>query len=156
MIQGAIVVESTGLRLRFKMSEFRDKQSTYDFELVWGKSMALVEQHEEIVLQPQGRLDMVGGEALQQQWVTLAPRRYKVWIIDLSRIEFIDSSGLVALVSGLKTAAEMGTKMVLCGLRPSSRLIFEITQLDRAFAIFENYEAIARSFGRSQDVLQLA
>ncbi|MBE9012361.1 STAS domain-containing protein [Pseudanabaenaceae cyanobacterium LEGE 13415] len=115
--------------------------------------MALVEQYEEIVLQPQGRLDVMGGEALQQQWATLAPRRYKVWIIDLSRIEFIDSSGLVALVMGLKTATEMGTRLVLCGLRPSVRLIFEITQLDRAFAIFENYEAISRSFGRTQEVL---
>ncbi|MGG6268398.1 STAS domain-containing protein [Leptolyngbya sp. AN03gr2] len=116
--------------------------------------MALVQQYEEVLLQPQGRLDMVGGEALQQQWATLAPRRYKVWIIDMSRIEFIDSSGLVALVTGLRAAAEMGTKLVLCGLRPSARLIFEITQLDRAFTIFENYEAIARSFGRNQEVLQ--
>lgn len=118
--------------------------------------MALIEQYEEVVLQPQGRLDLAGGEALQQQWATLVPRRYKVWIIDLSRIEFIDSSGLVALVSGLNAATEMGTKLVLCGLRPSARLIFEITQLDRVFAIFENYEAISRSFGRTQDVLQLA
>lgn len=118
--------------------------------------MALIKQYEEIVLQPQGRLDVGGGEALKQQWATLAPRQYKVWIIDLSSIEFIDSSGLVALVTGLNAATEMGTKMVLCGLRPSARLIFEITQLDRAFAIFENYEAISRSFGRSHDVLQLA
>ncbi len=115
--------------------------------------MALIEQHEEIVLQPQGRLDVAGGELLQQQWAMLAPRRYKLWIVDMSRIEFIDSSGLVALVAGLKTATQLGTKLVLCGLRPSARLIFEITQLDRAFAIFENYDAIARSFGR-KEILQ--
>ncbi|BAU09779.1 anti-sigma factor antagonist [Leptolyngbya sp. NIES-3755] len=137
------------------MSEFRDKRSGCDFEKIGvGERMTLVEQYEEVVLQPQGRLDTVGGEALQQQWATLAPRRYKVWIIDMSRIEFIDSSGLVALVTGLKAATEMGTKMILCGLRPSARLVFEITQLDRAFAIFENYEAITRSFGRTQEVLQ--
>ncbi|MBW4441263.1 MAG: STAS domain-containing protein [Plectolyngbya sp. WJT66-NPBG17] len=120
------------------------------------KKMALIEQHEEIVLQPQGRLDITGGESLQQQWATLAPRRYKVWIVDLSRIEFIDSSGLVALVAGLKAATQSGTRLVLCGLRPSARLIFEITQLDRAFAIFDSYDAIARSFGRTQEVLQPA
>jgi len=118
--------------------------------------MAVIEQHEEIILQPQGRLDMAGSEALQQQWATLAPRRYKVWIIDMSRIEFIDSSGLVALVAGLNMAAESGTKLLLCGLRPPARLIFEITQLDQAFTIFENYDAIARSLGRTQVVLQLA
>ncbi len=116
--------------------------------------MALVEKHEEIVLQPQGRLDMAGGDSLKQQWTMLAPRQYKLWIVDLSRIEFIDSSGLVALVTGLNAAAQSGTRLVLCGLRPCARLIFEITQLDRAFAIFENYDAIARSVGRTQDVLQ--
>ncbi|BAS54977.1 MULTISPECIES: STAS domain-containing protein [Leptolyngbya] len=118
--------------------------------------MALIERHEEVVLQPQGRLDAVGGAALHQQWATLAPRQYKAWIIDLSRVEFIDSSGLVSLVSGLKVATHTGTQLVLCGLRPSTRLVFEITQLDQAFSIFENYEAIEDAFGRVQEVLQIA
>jgi anti-sigma B factor antagonist len=118
--------------------------------------MALIERYEEVVLQPQGQLDAIGGEALKQQWATLAPRHYKAWIIDLSRIEFMDSSGLVALVAGLEVATRSGTQLVLCGLRPSARLIFEITQLDQAFAIFENYDAIEHSFGRIQETLQLA
>lgn len=116
--------------------------------------MTFIERHEEVVLQPQGRLDATGGEALQQQWETLAPRNYRIWIIDLSRIEFIDSSGLVALVAGLDAAARSGTQLFLCGLRPSARLIFEITQLDRAFSIFENYEAIERALGRVREILQ--
>lgn len=118
--------------------------------------MALIERHEEVILQPQGRLDAAGGEDLKQQWATLAPRQYKAWIVDLSRIEFIDSSGLVALVAGLDAATKSGTKLVLCGLRPSARLIFEITQLDQAFSIFESYDEIGRSFGRVQETLQLA
>lgn len=118
--------------------------------------MALIERHEEVVLQPQGRLDAIGGKTLKQQWETLAPRNYKAWIVDLSRIEFIDSSGLVALVSGLEWAARSGTQLFLCGLRPSARLIFEITQLDQVFLIFENYEAIDRSLGRVQEILQPA
>lgn len=120
------------------------------------KKMILIERHEEVVLQPQGRLDTVGGDALQQQWATLASQQYKVWIVDLSRIEFIDSSGLVALVSGLDAATRSEIKLILCGLRPSARLIFEITQLDQAFSIFENYEAITRSLGRVQGILQVA
>ncbi|MCU0553010.1 MAG: STAS domain-containing protein [Leptolyngbya sp. Prado105] len=118
--------------------------------------MGLIERYEEVVLQPQGRLDALGGEELQQQWATLAPRQYKAWILDLSRIEFIDSSGLVSLVSGLEIATQSRTKLVLCGLRPSARLIFEITQLDQVFSIFESYDAIDCSFGRVQEALQVA
>lgn len=123
-------------------------------EMCGEEKMALIEKHEEVVLQPQGRLDMAGGDSLKQQWATLAPRRYKIWIVDMSRIEFIDSSGLVALVTGLNAAAQAGTRLVLCGLRPSARLIFEITQLDRAFSIFDNYDAIVQSCGRTQEILQ--
>jgi anti-anti-sigma factor len=96
----------------------------------------------EIVLQPQGRLDGQGGLWLQQQLSEIAPRRYPIWIIDLSGVEFMDSSGLVALVTGLRVAAQANARLILCGLRPSVRLIFEITQLERVFTIFETYDAI--------------
>lgn len=97
---------------------------------------------EEIRLQPQNRLDLEGGEWLQQQLKAIAPRRYKIWVIDLSDVEFIDSSGLFALVSGLNLATESGARLVLCSLRPSARIIFEITQLDRAFHIVESYNSL--------------
>lgn len=97
---------------------------------------------EEIRLQPQNRLDLEGGEWLQQQLKAIAPRRYKIWVIDLSDVEFIDSSGLFALVSGLNLATESGARLVLCSLRPSARIIFEITQLDRAFHIVESYDSL--------------
>ncbi|MBD1823153.1 STAS domain-containing protein [Cyanobacteria bacterium FACHB-DQ100] len=118
--------------------------------------MTLIEQHEVIVLRPQGQLDTAGGEALQQQWTTLVCRRYKLWVVDLSSIEFIDSAGLVTLVAGWKTAAQSDATLVFCGLRPATRLIFEITQLDRVFAIYENDEAILRSIVQPQAVLQAA
>lgn len=99
-------------------------------------------QIEEIRLQLQGRLDLQGGEWLQQQLKTIAPRRYNIWVIDLSEVEFIDSSGLAALISGLELARASNARLMLCGLCPSARLIFEITQLDRAFDVFESYDAL--------------
>ncbi len=99
-------------------------------------------QIEEIRLQPQGCLNLEGGEWLQQQLKTIAPRRYKVWVIDFSEVEFIDSPGLAALISGLELARASNARLVLCSLCPSARLIFEITQLDRAFNIFESYDAL--------------
>ncbi len=108
---------------------------------------------EEIRLQPQNRLDLEGGEWLQQQLKAIAPRRYKIWVIDLSDVEFIDSSGLFALVSGLNLATESGARLVLCSLRPSARIIFEITQLDRAFNIFESYDALLTTLAISESIV---
>ncbi len=110
-------------------------------------------QHiEEIRLQPQSRLDREGGEWLQQQLKTIAPRRYNIWVIDLSDVEFIDSSGLFSLVTGLNLATDSGARLVLCSLRPSARIIFEITQLDQAFDIFESYEALLATLAVSESV----
>jgi anti-anti-sigma factor len=102
--------------------------------------MASIERQNKILLQPQGSLDLAGGTWLKQQLAMIAPRRYEVWLIDLSGVEFIDSAGLVALATALKTATQMGANLVLLGLRPSAQLIFEITQLDRIFTIFESYD----------------
>ncbi len=110
---------------------------------------------EKIRLQPQNRLDLEGGEWLQQQLKAIAPRRYQIWVIDFSDVEFIDSSGLVALVSGLNFATDSGVCLVLCSLRPAARLIFEITQLDRAFDIFESYEALLTTLPVCESVAPL-
>ncbi len=105
-------------------------------------AMAFQQHCGEIVVQPQGRLDSQGGNWLHQQLSAIAPRRYKFWVVDLSSVDFIDSSGLVSLVTGLNVATQAGARLILCGLRPSSQLIFDITQLDRVFTIFENYDAL--------------
>ena len=94
-------------------------------EVIFGDEVMISRgQIEEIQLQPQGRLDLQGGEWLQQQLKTIAPRRYGIWIIDLSGIEFIDSRGLCALISGLALARESKARLVLCNLSPSGATDF--------------------------------
>jgi anti-sigma B factor antagonist len=57
-------------------------------------------------------------------------------ILDLTKVEFIDSSGLAALVSGLKKAhSEHGT-LAVAGARPNVLEVFKLTLLDRVFNIF--------------------
>ena len=94
------------------------------------------------MLQPKGRLDLQGGKLLGQQLANLVPKFCDLWVIDLAQVDFMDSSGLVALVTGLKAARESGCRLVLCNVQPPVRLIFELTQLDSVFEIFESYEAV--------------
>jgi len=106
------------------------------------KSMALTQGYRMIVLQPQGRLDLQGGEVLGQQLSSLVPQRQDLWVIDLAKVDFMDSSGLVSLVTGLKAARQSGCCLVLCNVQAHVRLIFELTQLDSVFEIFESYDAV--------------
>ena len=106
------------------------------------KSMILTQECQLIVLQPQGRLDSQGGNALREQIAGLVPQPHDLWIIDLAKVEFTDNSGLVTLVTGLKAARHSGCRLVFCNLQPPVRLIFELTQLDSVFEIFDSYNAV--------------
>ena len=95
-----------------------------------------------VVLQPQGRLDLEGSVALQRQIAAIASERHSCWILDLTDVEFIDSSGLVALITGLNTANECNCRLIICNLQASVKLILEITQLDQVFEIVEEVETL--------------
>jgi len=57
--------------------------------------------NEHIILQPHNCLDSQAGNLLQQQLAEILPDRHKLWVIDMGDVDFIDSSGLCALVGGL-------------------------------------------------------
>jgi anti-anti-sigma factor len=104
--------------------------------------MALTQEYQLIVLQPQGHLDLQGGKALEKHLVSLVPQPHDLCVIDLTQVDFMDSSGLVALVTGLKTARKCGCRLVLCNVQAPVRLILELTQLDSVVEIFESYDAV--------------
>ena len=99
-------------------------------------------QYQLILVQPQGRLDLQGGMALEMQLIGLATNNQTLLIIDLEQVEFMDTSGLVALAKALKTARKRCCRLVLCNLQAPVKLIFELTQLDSIFEIFDNYDAV--------------
>ncbi len=62
-------------------------------------------------------------------------------LVDLGAVTFIDSAGLMALVSGLKQAKKMGRRFSICSVSPGIRMILELSQLDRVFEIFHNVDS---------------
>lgn len=98
--------------------------------------------HEHIVLHPQNCLDSQAGSLLQQQLAEIAPDSHQLWVIDMASVDFIDSSGLCALVGGLNAARHRGCRLVICNLSATVRLIFAITQLDQLFEIFDSIEQV--------------
>jgi anti-sigma B factor antagonist len=61
-------------------------------------------------------------------------------IIDIDQVQFIDSSGLGALLSGLNNAGLRSRGFILAGLQPRVRSMFELTRLHRVFDIYPKLE----------------
>ena len=60
-------------------------------------------------------------------------------LLNLEHVEFIDSSGLGAVVSVMKHLGK-GRKMDLCALTPSVDKVFRLTRMDSIFAIYATRE----------------
>jgi len=56
-------------------------------------------------------------------------------LFDLRRMAHIDSSGLGVLVQVLQKAKSGGGKVVLAGLQPGPKIVFDITKVSRVFEI---------------------
>lgn len=67
-------------------------------------------------------------------------------VIDLQNINFIDSTGLGVLVSCLRKADAVQGKLILCGLQPVVRTLFELVRLYKVFEIFDTREDVLRHY----------
>jgi anti-sigma B factor antagonist len=54
-------------------------------------------------------------------------------IVDLTAVEFIDSSGLQVLVVAHRRLADRGSRLVIRGASPMAMTVMEITGLDEVF-----------------------
>lgn len=65
-------------------------------------------------------------------------------VVNLQRVDYIDSSGVAALVEGLKTSMGLNSRFVLYGLGPAVREMLKLTQLMSVFQVCESEEEALR------------
>jgi len=58
-------------------------------------------------------------------------------VVNLSRVRYIDSSGVASLVEGLKASRDLGSRFILIGLTTSARQVLELTRLLKFFEVYE-------------------
>ena len=67
-------------------------------------------------------------------------------VIDLSRLRFVDSSGLGALLSCLRQLSAKGGDLKLSGMQKQVRAVFELVRMHRIFDIYASREEAVRAF----------
>jgi anti-sigma B factor antagonist len=104
--------------------------------------MALNRSNQVMALQLLPRLDAHNVGWLNQQIERLGQEGGSMWVLDMSSVEFLDTPGLVGLVAARQAACDANVQLVLCGLRRPIRMILDLSQLDRVFAIVETMDAL--------------
>lgn len=68
-------------------------------------------------------------------------------VVDLSGTEYMDSSGLAAIVSALQSARTKNGDVYLAHMNETLHALFELTQLHKICQIFDDTEAAINAFG---------
>jgi len=101
---------------------------------------------ETVVMRLAGELTMSEGEALKKELVELASRDRTRIVMDLTGLNFIDSSGLGILLWAMKNMRQRDGDLRLFGLTKMVKEVFEITELRQAFKVFETEKDALASF----------
>lgn len=97
-------------------------------------------QDDVIVIRPQlKRIDASVATEFKSNIIELINEGNKRIVINLSEVDFIDSSGLGVLVLALRKLGPDG-KIRLCKVNDSVRSIFELTRLNEVFGIHKTVE----------------
>jgi anti-sigma B factor antagonist len=98
-----------------------------------------------LVVKPlEKRLDASIAADFKGQMGAFLNEGHELIVLDLSEVDFMDSSGLGAIVSSLKMLGGKGD-LAIAGASPKVVSLFKLTRMDRVFLIFANKEdAVAR------------
>lgn len=109
-----------------------------------------VSEHGKVnVLSLSGRLDLANAGVLKETVKTLLEQEKNLLHFNMRMVDFINSSGLGALVSMMKDIRMNKGRLTLSDLAPYVHEIFDITQLSNVFEIYQNEEEAVVSFPRT-------
>ena len=98
------------------------------------------------VLKLVGRLDAAAVKLVKENVETLVTKHITTIVMDMSDVDFIDSSGLGCLVSCMRLASKENGDIKLASLQEQIRSLLELTRLHRVFQIYDNRESAINSF----------
>jgi len=89
-----------------------------------------------ICVQPTGHINAANATEFQTRLeAAVVQSSQQSLVVDLSEVESLDSAGLMVLISARNLAQKSSVDFHLCGVSPTLKIIFEVTQLDRVFQI---------------------
>ena len=109
--------------------------------------MAPTSQTPDGIFPLEGEVDLHRAPEIRKALAPLLALKPPRLLIDLTKVGYIDSSGLALLIETLQRVQSYGGSFFLCGLRDSVRAIFHVACLDQVFRIFPD-EASALAQGR--------
>jgi anti-sigma B factor antagonist len=99
-----------------------------------------VDQGTHVVLAPEGKFNLVAAPPIKARIDDLVAAGKARVVVDLHAVDFIDSSGLGALIGGLKSTRKQGGDLRIAAAGDQVRAVLKLTNLDRILAPYATVE----------------
>ncbi len=100
------------------------------------------------VFSPEGAIDLHVSPELRTTLRELIDKKPKRLIVDLSRVPYVDSSGLAVLIGAMQSLEHEGGVFMLAGAQDTVRTILQSARLDQYFQLFPDVDAAAAAPAR--------
>jgi len=102
------------------------------------------------VLVVTGELDVATAPQLRQEAVRLTTAGHHHLVLDLSGVDFLDSTGLGVVVGVLKRVRTHGGDLAVAGAVDHVRKVFDITRISDVVAMYDTADEACASLGAGE------
>lgn len=105
-----------------------------------GPVLGVRRQDKIVILDLGGEIDMKCAVDLRGEIMTILQEELQSLVVNMSKVEFMDSSGVATLVEALQWCRRHKKELKLVSLQQRVRSIFEISRLESIFDIYGSEE----------------
>lgn len=87
------------------------------------------------IIKPEGEIDIYTSPKFKQKVLDAFDNDEKDLLIDCTKLDYMDSTGLGAFIYILKKVKEKDNKIYIDNIKPNIKKLFDITKLDKLFII---------------------
>jgi anti-sigma B factor antagonist len=99
---------------------------------------------EHVVVSVRGRLDMVAAPRLRELLEQTIKEQGSSIVLDFAETTFMDSSGLGAVIGGLKLARQAGGDLRIAAVTGQIQVVLELTNVTK---VFRSYATVDEALG---------
>lgn len=95
-----------------------------------------------------GRLDFASAATARDRFAETIAAGQKYLIVDLNRVDFVDSAGLGALIGGMRRARQAGGDLRIANPNEQVSMLLSLTSLDQVLKVHATVEEAIGGFSR--------
>jgi anti-sigma B factor antagonist len=92
------------------------------------------------VLPLDGEIDLHVSPEVAELLRSMIAKKPQQLVVDLTKVTYLDSSGLAVLIEGMQNVRGYGGRFGLAGVKEDVKHVFDIARLDQVFEIYPDVD----------------